>query len=157
MCCFLIHIVDSLSYSVVSQITIYMLPFLFCSYLLVLDRTNWKTNILTALLVPYIFFSLPSLVFNLLRWQSILCDVLTVAIPFFVLLINICVTQGRNRKMDCFCCRGIASLFSSTFSWYDVSFNLLFSLGLLLGNHLIVMNLRSGVRIYLISWLLWNH
>ncbi|KAL9245032.1 hypothetical protein vseg_018731 [Gypsophila vaccaria] len=38
-------------------------------YLLVLDHTNWKTNILTGLLVPYIFFSLPSLVFSFLRGQ----------------------------------------------------------------------------------------
>ncbi|KAL7002738.1 hypothetical protein U1Q18_003894 [Sarracenia purpurea var. burkii] len=38
-------------------------------YLLVLDRTNWRTNILTSLLVPYIFLSLPSLVFNLFRGQ----------------------------------------------------------------------------------------
>ncbi|KAI8554374.1 hypothetical protein RHMOL_Rhmol05G0093700 [Rhododendron molle] len=38
-------------------------------YLLVLDRTNWRTNILTALLIPYIFFSLPSLVFNFLRGE----------------------------------------------------------------------------------------
>ncbi|XWS45344.1 hypothetical protein CRYUN_Cryun15aG0128400 [Craigia yunnanensis] len=29
-------------------------------YLLILDRTNWRTNMLTSLLVPYIFFSLPS-------------------------------------------------------------------------------------------------
>ncbi|KAG5238893.1 cold-regulated plasma membrane protein [Salix suchowensis] len=32
-----------------------------------LDRTNWKTNILTGLLIPYIFFTLPSILFNLLR------------------------------------------------------------------------------------------
>lgn len=38
-----------------------------CSYLLVLDRTNWRTNILTGLLIPYIFFSLPSLLFNIFR------------------------------------------------------------------------------------------
>ncbi|KAF7143465.1 hypothetical protein RHSIM_Rhsim05G0078100 [Rhododendron simsii] len=38
-------------------------------YLLVLDRTNWRTNILTGLLIPYIFFSLPSLVFNFLRGE----------------------------------------------------------------------------------------
>ncbi|KHN06161.1 hypothetical protein glysoja_031603 [Glycine soja] len=36
-------------------------------YLLILDRTNWKTNILTALLIPYIFFSLPSLIFDVFR------------------------------------------------------------------------------------------
>lgn len=38
-------------------------------YLLILDRTNWKTNILTGLLVPYIFFSLPTVLFNFLRGQ----------------------------------------------------------------------------------------
>lgn len=38
-------------------------------YLLVLDRTNWKTNILTGLLVPYIFFSLPWVLFSFLRGQ----------------------------------------------------------------------------------------
>lgn len=38
-------------------------------YLLVLDRTNWKTNMLTSLLVPYIFLTLPSFLFNLLRGQ----------------------------------------------------------------------------------------
>nr|ABU82739.1 cold acclimation WCOR413-like protein [Citrus trifoliata] len=36
-------------------------------YLLILDRTNWRTNILTGLLIPYIFFSLPSLIFNVFR------------------------------------------------------------------------------------------
>ncbi|KAL9333431.1 hypothetical protein Peur_073570 [Populus x canadensis] len=36
-------------------------------YLLILDRTNWKTNILTGLLIPYIFFTLPSILFSLLR------------------------------------------------------------------------------------------
>nr|XP_043615451.1 cold-regulated 413 plasma membrane protein 2-like [Erigeron canadensis]XP_043615452.1 cold-regulated 413 plasma membrane protein 2-like [Erigeron canadensis] len=38
-------------------------------YLLILDRTNWRSNILTSLLVPYIFFSLPPSLFNLLRGQ----------------------------------------------------------------------------------------
>ncbi|XP_004290397.1 PREDICTED: cold-regulated 413 plasma membrane protein 1 [Fragaria vesca subsp. vesca] len=38
-------------------------------YLLVLDRTNWKTNILTGLLIPYIFFSLPSLIFSIFRGE----------------------------------------------------------------------------------------
>lgn len=38
-------------------------------YLLILDRTNWKTNILTALLIPYIFFSLPSVIFSIFRGQ----------------------------------------------------------------------------------------
>lgn len=38
-------------------------------YLLILDRTNWKTNILTGLLVPYLFFCLPRVLFNILRGQ----------------------------------------------------------------------------------------
>lgn len=36
-------------------------------YLLILDRTNWRSNMLTALLVPYIFFSFPSVLFNFFR------------------------------------------------------------------------------------------
>ncbi|KAF3323941.1 cold-regulated 413 plasma membrane protein 1-like protein [Carex littledalei] len=38
-------------------------------YLLVLDRTNWKTNILTTLLVPYLFLILPGLIFDLFRGE----------------------------------------------------------------------------------------
>jgi hypothetical protein len=38
-------------------------------YLLVLDRTNWRTNMLTSLLVPYIFLNLPSLIFNIFRGE----------------------------------------------------------------------------------------
>ncbi|MFS7947768.1 putative cold-regulated 413 protein [Helianthus anomalus] len=38
-------------------------------YLLILDRTNWRTNMLTSLLVPYIFFSLPPSLFHFLRGQ----------------------------------------------------------------------------------------
>nr|AAM47505.1 stress-regulated protein SAP1 [Xerophyta viscosa] len=36
-------------------------------YLLILDRTNWRTNILTSLLIPYVYLSLPSVIFNLFR------------------------------------------------------------------------------------------
>jgi hypothetical protein len=36
-------------------------------YLLVLDRTNWRTNLLTALLVPYLALQLPEPVFGYLR------------------------------------------------------------------------------------------
>ncbi|GMP48275.1 hypothetical protein CsSME_00015685 [Camellia sinensis var. sinensis] len=55
-------------------------------YLLVLDRTNWRTNILTALLIPYIFFSLPSLVFSLLsgeigKWIAFIAVVLRLFFP----------------------------------------------------------------------------
>ncbi|KAG8098321.1 hypothetical protein GUJ93_ZPchr0013g35629 [Zizania palustris] len=45
------------------------LAFFAAVYLLVLDRTNWKTNMLTALLVPYIFFTLPGGLFSLLRGE----------------------------------------------------------------------------------------
>nr|XP_009407429.2 PREDICTED: cold-regulated 413 plasma membrane protein 2-like isoform X1 [Musa acuminata subsp. malaccensis] len=38
-------------------------------YLLILDRTNWRTNMLTSLLIPYIFLSLPSVLFSLLRGE----------------------------------------------------------------------------------------
>ncbi|CAK8575759.1 unnamed protein product [Lathyrus sativus] len=55
-------------------------------YLLVLDRTNWKTNILTSLLIPYIFFSLPQLVFGVFRgeigkWIALVTVVLRLFIP----------------------------------------------------------------------------
>ncbi|KAE8799613.1 hypothetical protein D1007_24992 [Hordeum vulgare] len=45
------------------------LAFIAAVYLLVLDRTNWKTNMLTGLLVPYIFFTLPGVLFSLIRGE----------------------------------------------------------------------------------------
>ncbi|KAF7074848.1 hypothetical protein CFC21_079665 [Triticum aestivum] len=45
------------------------LAFIAAVYLLVLDRTNWKTNMLTGLLVPYIFFTLPGVLFSLVRGE----------------------------------------------------------------------------------------
>ncbi|KAG6485980.1 cold-regulated 413 plasma membrane protein 2-like [Zingiber officinale] len=55
-------------------------------YLLILDRTNWKTNMLTSLLIPYIFFSLPSLIFSFLRgefgkWVALIAVVLRLFFP----------------------------------------------------------------------------
>lgn len=55
-------------------------------YLLILDRTNWKTNILTSLLIPYIFLSLPSLIFSVLRgevgkWIAFVAVVLRLFFP----------------------------------------------------------------------------
>ncbi|NP_001238626.1 cold-regulated protein [Glycine max] len=63
-----------------------LLPLLLCIYLLILDRTNWKTNILTALLIPYIFFSLPSLIFDVFRgelgkWIAAVAVVLRLFLP----------------------------------------------------------------------------
>ncbi|XP_059438118.1 cold-regulated 413 plasma membrane protein 1-like [Corylus avellana] len=56
-------------------------------YLLVLDRTQyWKTNILTSLLIPYIFFSFPSLLFNIFigeigKWIAFDAVVLRLFLP----------------------------------------------------------------------------
>lgn len=55
-------------------------------YLLILDRTNWKTNILTTLLIPYIFLSLPSILFSLFRgevgkWIAIIAVILRLFFP----------------------------------------------------------------------------
>ncbi|KAF6155756.1 hypothetical protein GIB67_007403 [Kingdonia uniflora] len=55
-------------------------------YLLILDRTNWKSNMLTTLLVPYIFFSLPPILFSLLRgeigkWIAFIAIVLRLFFP----------------------------------------------------------------------------
>lgn len=38
-------------------------------YLFVIDRTEWRTNILTALLVPYIALNLPEIIFHFARSQ----------------------------------------------------------------------------------------
>ncbi|PKA48341.1 Cold-regulated 413 plasma membrane protein 2 [Apostasia shenzhenica] len=55
-------------------------------YLLILDRTNWRTNMLTSLLVPYIFLSLPSVIFSFLRgevgkWVAFIAVVLRLFFP----------------------------------------------------------------------------
>ncbi|KAM7253557.1 hypothetical protein ACFE04_021711 [Oxalis oulophora] len=55
-------------------------------YLLILDRTNWKTNILTGVLIPYIFFSLPSLIFDIFRgdigkWIAFVAVILRLFFP----------------------------------------------------------------------------
>ncbi|KAK6924288.1 Cold-regulated 413 protein [Dillenia turbinata] len=55
-------------------------------YLLILDRTNWRTNMLTSLLAPYIFFSLPHGPFHMLRgevgkWISVIAVVLRLFFP----------------------------------------------------------------------------
>ncbi|KAF3438859.1 hypothetical protein FNV43_RR17134 [Rhamnella rubrinervis] len=55
-------------------------------YLLILDRTNWRTNMLTSLLVPYIFFGLPHVIFHFLRgeigkWIALIAVVLRLFFP----------------------------------------------------------------------------
>ncbi|KAH6789315.1 cold-regulated 413-plasma membrane 2 [Perilla frutescens var. frutescens] len=55
-------------------------------YLLILDRTNWKTNILTGLLIPYIYLSLPSWLFGILsgevgKWIAFVAVVLRLFFP----------------------------------------------------------------------------
>jgi len=55
-------------------------------YLLILDRTNWKTNMLTSLLIPYIYFSLPTWLFGILsgeigKWIAFVAVVLRLFFP----------------------------------------------------------------------------
>ncbi|XP_047310429.1 cold-regulated 413 plasma membrane protein 2-like [Impatiens glandulifera] len=55
-------------------------------YLLILDRTNWRTNMLTSLLVPYIFLSLPVVLFNYFsgdfgKWVAFIAVVLRMFFP----------------------------------------------------------------------------
>jgi hypothetical protein len=62
------------------------LAFVAAVYLLILDRTNWKTNMLTGLLVPYIFFTLPHVLFSLIRgeigkWIALIVVVLRLFFP----------------------------------------------------------------------------
>jgi hypothetical protein len=63
-------------------------------YLLVLDRTNWRTNLLTALLVPYVALNLPEYLFNVLRsdigrWIAFIAVVIRLFFaPYFPNLIH---------------------------------------------------------------------
>ncbi|XP_042442771.1 cold-regulated 413 plasma membrane protein 2-like [Zingiber officinale] len=62
------------------------LAFFAAIYLLILDRTNWRTNMLTSLLIPYIFLSLPSVIFSFLRgefgkWVAFIAVVLRLFFP----------------------------------------------------------------------------
>ncbi|KVI10754.1 cold-regulated 413 plasma membrane protein 1-like [Cynara cardunculus var. scolymus] len=55
-------------------------------YLLVLDRTNWRTNMLTSLLVPYIFLTFPNWLFGILRgdigkWITVVGVILRLFFP----------------------------------------------------------------------------
>eukprot|EP00252_Welwitschia_mirabilis_P000049 TRINITY_DN10029_c0_g1_i1.p1 TRINITY_DN10029_c0_g1~~TRINITY_DN10029_c0_g1_i1.p1 ORF type:complete len:204 (+),score=18.46 TRINITY_DN10029_c0_g1_i1:232-843(+) len=55
-------------------------------YLLVLDRTNWRTRMTTALLVPYLFLNLPGSLFSFFRgevgrWISFIAVVLRLFFP----------------------------------------------------------------------------
>ncbi|KAF2589537.1 hypothetical protein F2Q70_00040668 [Brassica cretica] len=55
-------------------------------YLLILDRTNWRTKMLTSLLIPYIFLTLPGVIFNFLsgdvgKWIAFVAVVLRLFFP----------------------------------------------------------------------------
>jgi len=55
-------------------------------YLLVIDRTNWRTKMLTTLLVPYIFLTFPNWLFHILRgdigkWISFVGVILRLFFP----------------------------------------------------------------------------
>jgi hypothetical protein len=58
-------------------------------YLFVLDRTNWRTNLLTALLVPYIFLNLPSFLLDFMRgeigyWVAFVALVIKLFFPKYI-------------------------------------------------------------------------
>ncbi|KAF5758655.1 hypothetical protein HanXRQr2_Chr16g0731711 [Helianthus annuus] len=62
--------------------------FAFCAavYLLILDRTNWRTNMLTSLLVPYIFLTFPNWLFGILhgdvgKWITLVGVILRLFFP----------------------------------------------------------------------------
>ncbi|KAK3149221.1 hypothetical protein QOZ80_3AG0214520 [Eleusine coracana subsp. coracana] len=63
------HLFIHIGYLVMASSVFKWLAFIAAVYLLVLDRTHWRTNMLTTLLVPYIFFSLPDLLFYVLRGE----------------------------------------------------------------------------------------
>jgi len=55
-------------------------------YLLVLDRTNWRTNMLTSLLVPYIYLTFPDWLFGILhgdigKWITFIGVILRLFFP----------------------------------------------------------------------------
>lgn len=86
-----------------------------CSYLLVLDRTNWRVNLLTALLIPYLALQLPEPIFGILRWicvpnlvverREFLCEWRR-----WILLIFHLIPQGSHWYVDCFHCCGDPAL-----------------------------------------------
>ncbi|KAL3679255.1 hypothetical protein R1sor_022211 [Riccia sorocarpa] len=62
------------------------LAFAAATYVFVMDRTQWRTNILTALLVPYIGLNLPSTLLKILRgdiglWLAFIAVVVRLFFP----------------------------------------------------------------------------
>lgn len=98
----------------------------YCSYLLILDRTNWKTNILTSLLIPYIFFSLPSVIFSAFRWLAYHTSLswalyLQYQSSLFLIMLVFCMfAQGRVWEMDSFYCCCATTFLSKAFPWYSM-------------------------------------
>lgn len=60
------HLAATLGYSGITGF-LQWLAVIAAIYLLVLNRTNWRTNLLTALLVPYLALQLPDPLFGYLR------------------------------------------------------------------------------------------
>ncbi|EFJ37864.1 hypothetical protein SELMODRAFT_71942, partial [Selaginella moellendorffii] len=55
-------------------------------FLIVVDRTHWKTDLLTGLLVPYIWLNLPPILFGFFRgevgkWISLITVIVRLFIP----------------------------------------------------------------------------
>ncbi|CAM6106379.1 unnamed protein product [Calypogeia fissa] len=58
-------------------------------YLFVINRTNWRTNVLTSLLVPYIFLNLPGIVLSIFRgeigyWIAFVALVIKLFFPQYI-------------------------------------------------------------------------
>ncbi|KAK9049919.1 hypothetical protein SSX86_031111 [Deinandra increscens subsp. villosa] len=55
-------------------------------YLLILDKTNWRTNMLTSLLVPYVYLTFPNWLFGILsgdigKWITLVGVILRLFFP----------------------------------------------------------------------------
>ncbi|KAJ7287979.1 hypothetical protein O6H91_07G127100 [Diphasiastrum complanatum] len=64
-----VHTAGLIALSVTDFGVLRWLAFIAAIFLLIIDRTNWRTNFLTALLVPYVVLNLPPILFNFLRGE----------------------------------------------------------------------------------------
>jgi len=81
-----VHMYTALAFSFHSHTILQYLAVIAAIYLFILDRTNWRTNILTSLLVPYIALNLPSFLLGYIRgeigyWVAFVAVVLRLFFP----------------------------------------------------------------------------
>ncbi|KAJ7550970.1 hypothetical protein O6H91_07G127100 [Diphasiastrum complanatum] len=68
-----VHTAGLIALSVTDFGVLRWLAFIAAIFLLIIDRTNWRTNFLTALLVPYVVLNLPPILFNFLSLLLVYC------------------------------------------------------------------------------------